>query len=127
MANEGLIFPKLNERQKDLYLKIIVNLQTYGYFDRGSGANGNHYINAENNLFKKQGIDCENCAFYYLDGNSPRCELIQGAIEPEAVCKFWIISEEDIKKESQAAFKILNNKAKTFEVTYRLDESKEKK
>lgn len=23
MANEGLIFPQLNERQKDLYLKIV--------------------------------------------------------------------------------------------------------
>ena len=31
MANEGLIFPKLSERQKDLYLKVITNLQTYGY------------------------------------------------------------------------------------------------
>jgi len=38
MNNEGLIFPKLTERQKDLYLKIIVNLNTYGYFDRGFGS-----------------------------------------------------------------------------------------
>lgn len=127
MANEGLIFPKLNERQKDLYLKIITNLQTYGYFDRGVGANGIHYASAANNPFKEQGIDCENCVFYYLEGDAPRCELIQGAIEPEAICKFWIISEEDIKEESKAAFKILNKKNKTFEVTYKVNEAKEKK
>jgi hypothetical protein len=122
MNNEGLIFPKLTERQKDLYLKIIVNLNTYGYFDRGFGSNGIHYASAAQNSFKEQGIDCENCAFYYLEGDAPRCELIQGAIEPEAICKFWIISDEDIKKESQAAFRVLNNKTKTFEVTYRLDD-----
>jgi len=122
MPNEGLIFPKLNERQKDLYLKIIVNLNTYGYFDRGVGANGIVYASAAENPFKEQGIDCENCAFYYLEGDAPRCELIEGAIEPEAICKFWIISDEDIKKESQAAFKLLNKKNKTFEVTYRLDD-----
>jgi hypothetical protein len=127
MNNEGLIFPKLTERQKDLYLKIIVNLNTYGYFDRGFGSNGIHYASAAQNPFKEQGIDCENCAFYYLEGNAPRCELIQGAIEPEAICKFWIISDEDIKKESEAAFKVLNKKNKTFEVTYRLNETKEKK
>lgn len=126
MPNEGLIFPKLNERQKDLYLKIIVNLNTYGYFDRGMGANGVAYASAAQNPFKDQGIDCENCAFYYLEGDAPRCELIEGPIEAEAICKFWIISDEDIKKESQAAFKVLNKKSKTFEVTYRLDDKQTK-
>ena len=124
MSNEGLIFPKLNERQKDLYLKIITNLQTYGYFDRGFGGNGIHYASAAENPFKDQGIDCENCVFYYLEGDAPRCELIQGAIEPEAVCKFWIISEEDIKKESQAAFKVLNKKDKVFELNYNIENKK---
>jgi hypothetical protein len=118
MPNEGLIFPKLNERQKDLYLKIIINLNTYGYFDRGMGANGIAYASANQNPFKEQGIDCENCAFYYLEADAPRCELIQGAIEPEAICKFWIISDEDIKKESQAAFKVLNRKDKIFELNF---------
>jgi hypothetical protein len=119
MANEGLIFPKLNERQKDLYLKIITNLQTFGYFDRGVGGNGVHYASASENIFKDQGIECENCVFYYLEGNAPRCELIEGLIEPEAICKFWIVSDEDIKEESQAAFKVLNKKNKTFEASYK--------
>jgi len=126
MANEGLVFPKLNDRQKDLYLKIVENLQTFGYFDRGVGGNGIHYASASENPYKDQGIDCENCVFYYLEGDAPRCELIQGAIEPEAICKFWIISDEDIKKESQAAFRVLNKKTKTFEVTYRLDDKQTK-
>jgi hypothetical protein len=119
MANEGLIFPKLNERQKDLYLKVITNLQTYGYFDRGSGANGIQYIDSANNPFKNQGQECYHCVFYYLEGDQPRCELIQGPIEEEAWCKFWIISEQDIKEESMAAFKVLNRKNKTYEINYR--------
>ena len=118
MANEGLIFPKLSERQKDLYLKIIVNLQTYGYFDKGIGSNGIHYLNAEQNPFKDQGLDCENCVFYYLEGNKPRCELVQGDIDEEGWCKFWIISEKDIKQESKAAFRLLNKKNKIYEATY---------
>ena len=126
MPNEGLIFPKLNERQKDLYLKIVTNLQTYGYFDRGIGSNGIQYLNAEQNPFKEQSLECEYCAFYYLESDKPRCELIQGDIDNEGWCKFWIISDEDIKKESQAAFKVLNKKNKTIEVTYRLDEKQTK-
>jgi hypothetical protein len=118
MANEGLIFPKLTDRQKDLYLKIITNLQTFGYFDRGFGGNGIHYVGASENLYKDQGIECENCVFYYLEGNAPRCELIEGSIEPEAICKFWIVSEEDIKEESKAAFRVLNKKNKVFEASY---------
>lgn len=117
--NEGLIFPKLTERQKDLYLKIVTNLQTYGYFDRGLGPNGIQYISAAQNPFKEQNLECEYCVFYYLEGNSPRCELIQGPIDPEGWCKFWIISDEDIRKESEAAFRLLNSKAKAFEVVYK--------
>lgn len=117
--NEGLIFPKLNERQKDLYLKVITNLQTYGYFDRGIGSNGIHYLNSNQNPFKEQGLECEYCVFYYLEGNAPRCELIQGPIDEEGWCKFWIISDEDIKRESEAAFKLLNSKAKAFEIVYK--------
>ena len=118
--NEGLIFPKLTERQKDLYLKIVTNLQTYGYFDRGIGANGIHYLSAAQNSFKDQGLECEYCVFYYLEGDKPRCELIQGDIDAEGWCKFWIISEQDIREESRAAFRLLNNKTKTYEITYDL-------
>jgi len=124
MRNEGLIFPKLTERQKDLYLKIVTNLQTYGYFDRGIGSNGIQYLSADQNPFKEQNLECEYCAFYYLEGDKPRCELIQGDIDEEGWCKFWIISDEDIRKESEAAFKVLNKKNKTFEASYRLDDKK---
>jgi hypothetical protein len=90
MANEGLIFPKLNDRQKDLYLKIITNLQTYGYFDRGIGSNGIQYLSAEQNPFKEQNLECEYCVFYYLEGDAPRCELIQGAIEQKQFVNFGL-------------------------------------
>jgi len=123
--NEGLIFPKLTERQKDLYLKIVTNLQTYGYFDRGHGSNGIQYLNAEQNPFKEKGLECEYCVFYYLEGDKPRCELIQGDIDAEGWCKFWIISDQDIREESRAAFRLLNNKTKTYEITYDLKRGKD--
>lgn len=119
MANEGLVFPKLNDRQKDLYLKIVTNLQTFGYFDRGINSNGIQYLSAAQNPFKEQNLECEYCAFFYLEGDKPRCELIQGDIDEEGWCKFWIISDEDIRKESQAAFKVLNRKNKTYEINYK--------
>lgn len=122
--NEGLIFPKLTERQKDLYLKIVANLQTYGYFDRGIGSNGIHYLSAAQNPFKEQHLECEYCVFYYLEGDKPRCELIQGDIDAEGWCKFWIISDQDIREESRAAFRLLNNKTKTYEITYDLKRGK---
>jgi HK97 family phage prohead protease len=65
-------------------------------FDQGTGAQGAHYM--ADNPFAAEGLACSNCAFY--DG--PRaCEIVAGDIDPEAVCKFWIIPETLLTGEAQ--------------------------
>lgn len=79
----------LSERQVALYDTIESIVEEYGVFDRGIGANGAHYATAEQNPFKGEGLACKNCVFYLAN----RCEIIDGDIEEDAVCKFWIIPE----------------------------------
>jgi hypothetical protein len=69
-----------------MYESIV---EEYGVFDRGIGANGAHYVSAENNPFKSEGMACKNCVFYLAN----RCELVDGEIEEDALCKLWIIPE----------------------------------
>jgi hypothetical protein len=87
-ANED-IYP-LNERQENLYEDLEAIVEEHGVFDQGIGPNGAHYMEAEKNPFKEEGMVCANCAFYV----GPRgCELVRGDIDPEAICKFWVIPE----------------------------------
>ena len=67
-------------------------------FDQSSKANGAHYAPAAANPFKETGLMCGNCVFF-ADGAS-QCMIVMGTIEPEAVCKMWIIPEEKIVEPS---------------------------
>ena len=83
----------LNDRQKDQaeeYANIAVE---YGKWDQSSMADGAHYAPADANPFKASGLICQNCVFYdELNG----CQIVSGVIEPEAICKLWIIPEQTI-------------------------------
>ena len=76
--------------QNKLYEDLEDIVDVFGKFDQSTGAAGAHYIPAENNVFASEGIACSNCAFY----EGPRaCEIVEGDIDPNAACKFWIIPE----------------------------------
>lgn len=79
----------LTPRQVALYDDIEEIVAEYGVFDRGIGANGAHYAEAAQNPFIAEGIVCKNCVFFLAN----RCEIVDGDIEDEAICKFWIIPE----------------------------------
>jgi hypothetical protein len=79
----------LNERQIVMYDMYESIVEEYGLFDQGIGANGAHYGGGELNPFKAEGIMCGSCVFY-MEG---KCEIVQGNIEAEGVCKLWIIPE----------------------------------
>jgi hypothetical protein len=79
----------LTERQVALYDAIEMTVEEYGLFDRGIGGNGAHYITAENNPFASEGMACKNCVLFLAN----RCEIIDGEIEENSLCKFWIIPE----------------------------------
>jgi len=88
----------LTDRQVALYDAIEMTVEEYGLFDRGIGGNGAHYVTAENNPFKEQGMACKNCVLFLAN----RCEIIDGEIEENALCKFWIIPESMLTMEEPA-------------------------
>ena len=82
---------KLNPRQKLMYDQYEHAVEMFGKFDQTSKANGAHYAPAKANPFIKQGMICSNCVFF-MGGQG--CEIVAGKIEPNAVCKLWIIPED---------------------------------
>lgn len=84
----------LTERQQELAESYFENVLEYGMFDQSSKANGAHYAPASANPFKATGLICYNCIFFAEGAN--QCMIVTGEIEPEAICKLWIIPEENI-------------------------------
>jgi hypothetical protein len=86
----------LNERQVVMYDMYESIVEEYGVFDKGIGANGAHYMGAEGNPFASEGMACKNCVFYLAN----RCEIVDGDIEEDALCKLWIIPETALMVEA---------------------------
>jgi hypothetical protein len=81
----------LNERQQSQADDLAELAVEFGMFDQTTGANGAHYAPADKNPFKAEGLKCGNCIFFNESNN--QCQIVAGIIEPEAVCKLWIIPE----------------------------------
>jgi HK97 family phage prohead protease len=82
-------------RQRYLYDELEGIAETFGKFTKGIDSEGAHYV--EESPFASDGLICANCAFY----EGPRaCEIVEGDIAPEAVCKFWIIPNELVREET---------------------------
>jgi len=64
-----------------------------GDFDQSSGPHGSHYM--PESPFASSGLVCANCAFY---AGARACEIVEGDIAPEGLCKFWIIPERLISE-----------------------------
>jgi hypothetical protein len=84
----------LSDRQMELADSYCEIVDQYGQFDQSSGANGAHY--AEKNPFASEGLKCSNCIFY--EGGKA-CHIVTGTIDPNAICKLWIIKEEILNPE----------------------------
>jgi hypothetical protein len=84
----------LNDRQKDQAEETSELAVKHGMFDQSSGADGAHYAPAAKNPFKADGLMCKNCIFFNEDES--QCQVVAGPIEPEAICKMWIIPETSI-------------------------------
>ena len=79
----------LTERQVAMYDTYEALVDEYGVFNQGIGANGAHYGAADANPFKDEGIVCKSCVFFMAG----KCEIVEGDIEEEGICKLWIIPE----------------------------------
>ena len=81
----------LNDRQRKQAEDLADLAVRFGMFNQTTGADGAHYAPAAVNPFKAEGMICKNCVFF--DEVSNQCQIVQGVLEPEAVCKLWIIPE----------------------------------
>ena len=86
---------KINDRQKMMYEHYEMCVEKHGKFDQTAKANGAHYAPANKNPFIKEGLVCSNCVFF-MGGQA--CEIVAGKVEPNAICKLWIIPENLILK-----------------------------
>lgn len=77
----------------DLYEKLAEN---FGLWNQGIGADGAHYVAAS--PFADSGMVCSNCVFY--EGGKA-CEIVEGQIEPNGICKLWVIRESLLSAEPQ--------------------------
>jgi len=50
-----------------------------------------HYMEADDNPFQDQGMNCANCVFFMGGGG---CEIVEGQVDAMGLCKLWIIPEE---------------------------------
>lgn len=91
-------YEQLNDRQKEQAKEFSELALEFGMFDQSSGADGAHYAPAAKNPFKADGLVCKNCVFF--DEINNQCQIVSGPIEPEAVCKLWVIPESLIKSET---------------------------
>jgi hypothetical protein len=95
----------LSDRQQEQANDLAELAVEYGKFDQNIAEDGAHYVAASANPFKAQGLMCSNCVFYDdLNG----CQIVSGVIEPEAICKLWIIPEVTILEAEASAARSLD-------------------
>jgi hypothetical protein len=83
----------LNERQADQAEALCMIVEEYGQYDQSSGPDGAHYGDSSKNPFKSDGLVCSSCIFYEQEA----CHLVSGDIDPNGVCKLWIIPETSVQ------------------------------
>jgi hypothetical protein len=83
----------LTPRQNLLYESYEQVAEVFGLFGPDDGPDGAHYM--EENPFNRNGINCANCVFYQGGGG---CEILNIEVNPDAVCKFWIIPNDRLVK-----------------------------
>lgn len=104
---------KWTAHQQALYSELEDIAETFGQFDQTSLGDGAHYMPASSNPFSAEGLKCSNCAFY--DG-AQACDLVAGIIEPEALCKFWIIPADLISSGRSVPVQILKRQLDLLEI-----------
>lgn len=86
--------PRYTPRQVAQYRADEQLVETFGKYTQDDGPDGAHYVNPS--PFPQ--YVCSSCAFYE-GGRS--CEIVDGDIAPEAVCKRWIIPADLMQQPAQ--------------------------
>lgn len=92
----------------------------YGPWPQGGPA-GAHYI--ELSPFAERGMKCSNCIFF----EAGACEVVQGSISEDGICKLWVIPEGKMSEESKRSEAVVVEETKTAaeEVAATTEESSE--
>jgi len=97
MPSENNAARQLTDRQEAMVEEYIGIANKYGPFDQGSGPNGAHYAPGDLNPFKQDGLVCGHCRFYQPGSEAEgRCAIVAGPIDPNGICKLWVIEAEEI-------------------------------
>ena len=85
---------QLSTREMELAQAYWDIAEGYGQWDQGPVSDGAHYFGGEDNPFINEGMMCGNCVFYTPDG---RCQIVQGLIDYEGLCKLWVIPDSALE------------------------------
>jgi HK97 family phage prohead protease len=78
----------------------------FGPWPQGGPA-GAHYI--EVSPFAERGMKCSNCIFF----EAGECEVVQGSISENGICKLWVIPEGKMSEESKRSAAVVAEEATT--------------
>jgi HK97 family phage prohead protease len=90
---DGEEYVMLTARQKALAEAYEGVTETFGRFDQSIGPDGAHYMVSDDNPFIEEGMACSNCVAFRGGG---ACEWVQGEIQPEGLCKLWVIAADKL-------------------------------
>jgi hypothetical protein len=80
----------LSPRQDAVVLALAGIVETSGKFSQGISESGAHYC--IDSPYEDAGIVCAHCVFY----QGGACQIVDGAIDPEGMCKYWVIPEQTL-------------------------------
>lgn len=90
---DGEEYLSLTPRQKMLAETYEKVTEHFGRFDQSIGPDGAHYMVSDDNPFVEEGMACQNCVAFRGGG---ACEWVQGEIQPEGLCKLWVIPADKL-------------------------------
>ena len=93
VERDGEEYVTLTPRQKALAEAYEQVAEGFGRFDQTIGPDGAHYMVSDDNPFVEEGMACSNCVAFRGGG---ACEWVQGEIQPEGLCKLWVIAADNL-------------------------------
>lgn len=104
----------LSDRQKEMAENNASIVLEFGMFKQDSSPDGAHYFDGTKNPFKAEGIKCNNCIFFNEEAN--QCVLVEGNIDPEGLCKLWVIPEDELSEtpEQESQEEYMNTEKRDF-------------
>ena len=85
----------LSPSNYDLYERCDQIVEENGLWPQ-EGPRGCQY--QQRSMYGSQGVKCENCVFYNSDNS---CDIVEGEIRADGICRFWQIPEERLSMEEE--------------------------